>query len=186
MNALDLTNHFLIAMPSLADPNFHQTVTYMCAHSEEGAMGIVINRPLGIELGEVLSQMELDSEDPDVALRPVYQGGPVHQDRGFVIHRPAREWNSTITITQDVGVSTSRDILEAISSGKGPDDTLVALGYAGWGAGQIEQEMAQNAWLSGPADLEIIFATPVDERWQRAADLIGIDLGSISHDVGHS
>ncbi len=186
MHDLDLTNHFLIAMPALADPNFHHTVTYMCAHSEEGAMGIVINRPLEIELGEVLSQMDLNIDDPDVALRPVYQGGPVHQDRGFVIHRPAREWSSTITINQEVGVSTSRDILEAISAGKGPDDTLVALGYAGWGAGQIEQEMAQNAWLSGPADLEIIFATPVDKRWQRAAHLIGIDMGSISRDVGHS
>ncbi|MCZ6664806.1 MAG: YqgE/AlgH family protein, partial [Gammaproteobacteria bacterium] len=145
MHDLDLTNHFLIAMPALADPNFHHTVTYICAHSEEGAMGIVINRPLEIELGEVLSQMDLNIDDPDVALRPVYQGGPVHQDRGFVIHRPAREWSSTITINQEVGVSTSRDILEAISAGKGPDDTLVALGYAGWGAGQIEQEMAQNA-----------------------------------------
>lgn len=186
MHDLDLTNHFLIAMPALADPNFHHTVTYICAHSEEGAMGIVINRPLEIELGEVLSQMDLNIDDPDVALRPVYQGGPVHQDRGFVIHRPAREWSSTITINQEVGVSTSRDILEAISAGKGPDDTLVALGYAGWGAGQIEQEMAQNAWLSGPADLEIIFTTAVDERWQCAAHLIGIDLGSISRDVGHS
>lgn len=186
MQSLDLTNHFLIAMPTLADPNFEQTVTYICAHSEEGAMGIVINRPLEIELGEVLSQMELESELPGVADRPVYSGGPVHQDRGFVIHRPASEWNSTISISEEVAVSTSRDILEAISAGEGPRDALVALGYAGWGAGQVEQEMAQNAWLSGPADLEIIFSTPVDRRWQRAADLIGIDLGSISHDVGHA
>ena len=186
MQSLDLTNHFLIAMPTLADPNFEHTVTYICAHSEEGAMGIVINRPLEIDLGEVLSQMELDSQDPGIATLPVYSGGPVHQDRGFVIHRPVQEWNSTIAVGDDVAVSTSRDILEAISAGKGPRDALVALGYAGWGAGQIEQEMAQNAWLSGPADLEIIFATPVEQRWQRAADLIGIDLGSISHDVGHA
>ncbi len=186
MSNLDLTNHFLIAMPTLVDPNFEATVTYMCAHSEEGAMGIVINRPLEIELGDVLEQMELASGDPDIVSRPIYQGGPVHQDRGFVIHRPAKEWNSTITITADVGISTSRDILEAISAGDGPNDAFIALGYAGWGAGQIEHEMAQNAWLSGPADLEIIFQTPVDKRWQRAADLIGIDLASISHDIGHS
>lgn len=186
MNSLDLTNHFLIAMPTLVDPNFEATVTYMCAHSEEGAMGIVINRPLEIELGEVLEQMELAPHDPAIVSRPVYQGGPVHQDRGFVIHRPANEWNSTITISTDVGISTSRDILEAISTGDGPDDALVALGYAGWGAGQIEHEMSQNAWLSGPADLEIIFQTPVNKRWQRAADIIGIDLASISHDIGHS
>ena len=186
MSNLDLTNHFLIAMPTLVDPNFEATVTYMCAHSEEGAMGIVINRPLEIELGDVLEQMELAAQDPAIVSRPVYQGGPVHQDRGFVIHRPAKEWNSTITIGTEVGISTSRDILEAISAGDGPDDALVALGYAGWGAGQIEHELAQNAWLSGPADLEIIFQTPVDKRWQRAADIIGIDLASISHDIGHS
>ena len=186
MSQLDLTNHFLIAMPSLADPNFEHTVTYMCAHSEEGAMGIVINRPLEIELGDVLQQMQLPSGDPTVVSRPVYQGGPVHQDRGFVIHRPAEEWNSTITISPEVGISTSRDILEAISAGSGPDDAFVALGYAGWGAGQIEHEMAQNAWLSGPADLEIIFQAPVEKRWQCAADLIGIDIASISRDIGHS
>ena len=186
MSQLDLTNHFLIAMPTLVDPNFEATVTYMCAHSEEGAMGIVINRPLEIELGDVLEQMELAVQDLAIVSRPVYQGGPVHQDRGFVIHRPAKEWNSTITISTEVGISTSRDILEAISAGDGPEDALVALGYAGWGAGQIEYEMAQNAWLSGPADLEIIFQTPVDKRWQRAADIIGIDLASISHDIGHS
>ena len=186
MSNLDLTNHFLIAMPTLVDPNFEATVTYMCAHSEEGAMGIVINRPLEIELGDVLEQMELAAQDPAIVSRPVYQGGPVHQDRGFVIHRPAKEWNSTITIGTEVGISTSRDILEAISAGDGPDDALVALGYAGWDAGQIEHELAQNAWLSGPADLEIIFQTPVDKRWQRAADIIGIDLASISHDIGHS
>ena len=186
MGSLDLTNHFLIAMPTLDDPNFGHTVTYMCAHGVEGAMGIVINRPLEIALGEVLEQMKMATGNPEITSRTVYQGGPVHQDRGFVIHRPAREWNSTITITPEVGISTSRDILEAISGGTGPDDTFVALGYAGWGAGQIEHEIAQNAWLSAPADLEIIFQTPVDKRWQRAADLIGIDLASISRDIGHS
>ncbi len=182
----DLTNHFLIAMPTLADPNFVQTVTYMCVHNDEGAMGIVINRPLELDLGEVLSQMDLESADPGISAQPVYHGGPVHTDRGFVLHRPADAWNSTVRITPEVGLSTSRDILEAISTGGGPDDVLVALGYAGWSAGQLEQEMAQNAWLSGPADLAIVFDTAPGMRWQRAADLIGIDLGSISHDVGHA
>jgi putative transcriptional regulator len=182
----NLTNHFLIAMPTLADPNFSRTVTYICAHNDEGAMGIVINRPLELALGEVLSQMDLKSTIPDVNRLPVYLGGPVHTDRGFVIHRPASEWNSTIAISADVAVSTSRDILEAISHGSGPRDTLIALGYAGWAAGQLEHEMAQNAWLSGPADIEIIFNIPAARRWQRAADLIGIDLSAISHDVGHA
>jgi len=186
MPAFDLTNHFLIAMPTLADPNFVRTVTYICAHNEEGAMGIVINRPLNLELGEVLSQMDLKSDDPSVSARPVYHGGPVHTDRGFVIHRPACEWNSTITVSADVAVSTSRDILEAISQGAGPTDSLVALGYAGWGAGQLEQEMAHNAWLSGPASLDILFTTPAEQRWTRAATLLGIDIGAISHDVGHA
>lgn len=186
MLAFDLTNHFLIAMPTLADPNFVRTVTYICAHSEDGAMGIVINRPLELELGAVFEQLDLVSSRADIAALPVYHGGPVHTDRGFVIHRPAREWNSTITVTPEVAVSTSRDILEAMSQGEGPQDALVALGYAGWGAGQLEAEMAQNAWLSGPADLDIIFSTPATARWQRAADLIGIDLTILSHDVGHA
>jgi putative transcriptional regulator len=182
----DLTNQFLIAMPSLADPNFNQTVTYICAHNSEGAMGIVINRPLELDLGEVLSQMDIASADPEIKHQPIYHGGPVHTDRGFVLHRPAREWKSTMKVTGEVGVSTSRDILEAISDGAGPAESLVALGYAGWGTGQLEQEMAQNAWLSGPADLTIIFATPAQYRWQRAAELIGIDLTAISRDVGHA
>lgn len=182
----DLTNHLLIAMPSLADPNFVQTVTYMCVHNDEGAMGIVINRPLELDLGEVLAQMELNSVSPAIARQPVYHGGPVHTDRGFVLHRPAAQWNSTIKVTGEVAVSTSRDILAAMSDGTGPQDSLVALGYAGWTAGQLEQEMAQNAWLSGPADLEILFQTPAERRWQQAAELIGIDLNAISHDVGHA
>jgi len=186
MDHFDLTNHFLIAMPTLADPHFAQTVTYICVHNDDGAMGIVINRPLDLALGEVLSQMDLDSDDPAIRDQPIYQGGPVHTDRGFVLHRPAASWGSTIAITPDIGVSTSRDILEAIATGDGPADTLVALGYAGWGAGQLEQEMAENAWLSGPADLEIVFATPVERRWECAARLIGVDLAALSHDIGHA
>lgn len=186
MQHFNLTDHFLIAMPQMSDPNFVRSVTYICAHNEDGAMGIVINRPLDMALGEVLMQMELSASAPAIAELPVYLGGPVHTDRGFVLHRPGQRWNSTIAITADVAVSTSRDILEAIATGAGPQDALVALGYAGWGAGQLEDEMAHNAWLSGPADLDIVFKTPVELRWQRAAARLGVDLTSISHDVGHA
>ena len=186
MERFCLTNHFLIAMPQLADPNFFHSVTYICAHNEDGAMGIVINRPLAMALGDVLSQMDLEPDSAAIAALPVYLGGPVNTENGFVLHRPAQEWDSTIAITAEVAVSTSRDILEAIARGMGPADALLALGYAGWSAGQIEAEIAQNAWLSGPANLDIIFNTPSDKRWQRAASLIGVNLDSISHDVGHA
>ncbi|MGD9602006.1 MAG: YqgE/AlgH family protein [Gammaproteobacteria bacterium] len=186
MDTLDLTNHFLIAMPALDDPNFSRTVTYVCAHNEEGAMGIVINRPLNIELGEVFAQMELESDDPGINACPVFQGGPVHRDRGFIIHRPARDWGSTIRVTEDIAISTSREILAAISRGEGPPDMLIALGYAGWAAGQLEEEIARNAWLSGPADLEIIFKAPPEQRWARAAARLGVDLARLSSEVGHA
>ena len=186
MTTLDLTNHFLIAMPTLDDPNFARTVTFVCAHNAEGAMGIVINRPLNIELGEVLAQMQLESVDPGINNQRVYHGGPVHRDRGFIIHRPVRDWGSTIQVSDQIAISTSRDILAAISKGDGPKDMLVALGYAGWGAGQLEQEMADNAWLSGPANLEILFNAPPEIRWERAAAHVGIDLARLSTEVGHA
>ena len=186
MQHFNLTDHFLIAMPQMDDPNFVRSVTYICAHTEDGAMGIVINRPLDMALGELLMQMELSAGSPAIAARPVYLGGPVHTDRGLVLHRPVQSWNSTIAVTAEVAISTSRDILEAIARGQGPRDSLVALGYAGWGAGQLENEIAHNAWLSGPASLDIVFKTPTELRWQSAAALLGIDLVSISHDVGHA
>ena len=186
MQSFNLTNHFLIAMPQLEDPNFARSVTYICAHNEDGAMGIVVNRALDMTLGDVLSQVDVTAEVATIAERQVYLGGPVHTDRGFVLHRPAQIWQSSISVTPEVAVCTSRDILEAIARGAGPSDTLVALGYAGWGAGQLEAEIAQNAWLSGPADLDIVFKIPAEQRWQRAAALLGVDLHYISHDVGHA
>lgn len=185
MNSFDLTNQFLIAMPSMADPNFSRTVTYVCAHNDDGAMGIVINRPAEIDLGDVFAQMKIGGDNA-ASTQQVYQGGPVHRDRGFIIHYPALDWDSTIRVTNELAVSTSRDILEAISNGTGPNDTLVALGYAGWGAGQLEQEMGQNAWLSGPAAMEIIFHTPPERRWECAAAAMGVNLGSLSNDIGHA
>ena len=186
MTSFDLTNQFLIAMPAMGDPNFSKTVTYVCAHNDDGAMGIVINRPLEIELEEVFAQMHINNANPATTSQPVYQGGPVHRDRGFVIHHPAQDWESTIRVTKELAVSTSRDILEAMGKGEGPNAALVALGYAGWGAGQLEQEMSQNAWLSSPASLEIIFHTPPELRWQRAAAELGVDLSALSGDVGHA
>ena len=186
MRSSNLTNQFLIAMPSLADPNFSHTVTYVCAHNEDGAMGIVINRPLDMALGEVLRQMELESESDKVESMPVYHGGPVQTDRGFILHHSDTDWQSSIRISDSIGIATSRDILQSIAAGKGPSESLVALGYAGWGAGQLEEEIKENAWLSGPADLNVIFNTPSEKRWSAAAALLGVELDKLSHHIGHA
>jgi putative transcriptional regulator len=181
-----LTNHFLIAMPGLADPNFYHTVTYICEHNDNGALGIVINRPLTTRLGEIFDHLEIQTKSAKIAQQAVYLGGPVQPERGFVIHRPLGDWDATLKITDNLGVSSSRDILAAIAEGAGPQRCLIALGYAGWGAGQLEQEMAQNAWLSGPADERILFDLPVEQRWSAAAQLLGVDLNLLSGDAGHA
>jgi putative transcriptional regulator len=186
MSAANLTNQFLIAMPGLMDPNFHQTVTYICAHNEDGAMGIVINRPLDLALGDVLAQMDLKACSDSVEKMPIYQGGPVQTDRGFVLHNPDSEWQSSINVSDEIGVTTSRDILQAIATGHGPKFSLIALGYAGWAAGQLEREIKDNAWLSGPADSDIIFRMPCEKRWESAASLLGVDLDRLSTDIGHA
>lgn len=186
MDAPDLTNHFLIAMPSLADPNFSRTVTYLCEHTAEGALGIVINRPTDIRLGELLAHLKLPSPPEEVARRPVFLGGPVQRDRGFVLHRPLGRWESSLKIADDIALTTSKDILAAIARAEGPQDYLIALGYAGWGPGQLEAEIAANAWLSGPADVDLIFDGPTEMRWQAAAALLGVDLALLSSHVGHA
>jgi putative transcriptional regulator len=181
-----LSNHFLIAMPTLADPHFSHTVTYICEHNEEGALGIIINRPLPITLGEVLKQMKIipsDSLDTDT---PIHEGGPVRREHGFVIHTPAGAWDTSLFITDEIALSTSLDILSAIAHNEGPQRYFIALGYAGWGAGQLEQEMAQNAWLSGPADDTILFDMPLEQRWLAAAALLGVDLNLLSSEAGHA
>lgn len=185
-DATSLTNHFLIAMPGLQDPNFSRTVTYICEHSSEGAMGIVINRPMDLHLGEVLDQLDIAAEAGQISDLPVYLGGPVQTDRGFVIHDGSASYDSTLTVTPEIRVTTSRDILEAIAAGGGPDNRLIALGYAGWSGGQLEQELIANAWLSGPATAEILFATPSAQRWQAAAKLLGVDLNLLSAEAGHA
>ena len=181
-----LTNQFLIAMPNLLDPNFFHSVTYICEHNENGAMGIVINQPVDLTLGELITQIGTDRAPSDLFDQSVYRGGPVETERGFVLHQPIGDWDSTLPITDVIGISTSNDIIEAIAAGNGPKQCLVALGYAGWGAGQLEQEMADNAWLSGPADPEILFRTPDAERWKAAAASLGIDLDLLSGEAGHA
>ncbi|MCU0835616.1 MAG: YqgE/AlgH family protein [Chromatiaceae bacterium] len=184
--ATALTNHFLIAMPGLRDPNFSRTVTYLCEHTEQGAMGIVINRPMEIRLGEVLAQLDIETRDRAVLDSLVYLGGPVQPERGFVLHSGDHSFDSTLAITAEISVTTSRDVLEAIAAGRGPEHHLVALGYAGWGGGQLEEEMGANAWLSGPADQDIIFHMPADARWLAAAQLLGVDLNLLSGEAGHA
>jgi len=181
-----LANHFLIAMPGLQDPNFSRTVTYVCEHTDQGAMGIVINRPMEIRLGEVLEQLDITSEDQSVLDTTVYLGGPVQPDRGFVLHSDGESYDSTLSITPEISVTTSRDVLEAVADGRGPAQTLVALGYAGWGSGQLEEELSANSWLSGPADENILFRLPAGARWQAAAKLLGVDLNLLSAEAGHA
>ncbi len=182
-----LSDHFLIAMPGMGDPNFNRTVTYVCEHSGEGAMGLVINRPMNLKLGEIFAQMSLEKPREDVSDQQVLQGGPVHPDRGFVLHDPSDDsWDSTLEVSSDIRVTTSRDILTAMATGEGPSRSVVVLGYAGWSGGQLEDEMVANAWLSVPATTGIIFDIPYDDRWQAAAKLIGIDLNSLSIEAGHA
>lgn len=182
-----LNNQFLIAMPSLNDPNFAQTVTYICSHDANGALGIVINRPLELSLQELLEHLQLPVPvHTEQVQQPVFAGGPVQPQQGFVLHSPIGRWEATLPITDQLGLTTSSDILRHLDDPDRPERLLVALGYAGWGAGQLEQEMVDNAWLSGPADPAILFDLPVTERWSAAAALLGIDLRLISHHAGHA
>jgi putative transcriptional regulator len=181
-----LANQLLIAMPSLADGHFAQTVSLICEHSDKGALGIVLNKPLGMKLGDVMTQMKLEPSDMRISDQAVLRGGPVHTDRGFVLHRPGGSWDSTHKISKDVQVTTSRDVLAAIARGEGPMDAFVALGYATWDAGQLEQEMLDNAWISLPVDDRIVFELPFEDRWQAAWQLLGVDSSRVSFVAGHA
>lgn len=189
-DATCLTGHLLIAMPAMQDPNFTRTVTYICEHTDQGALGIIINRPMDMDLGTIFNQLDLDSSDPGLARQPVLQGGPVHQERGFVLHEPEEslgtDFDATVAVADGIRVTTSQDILTAMARGNGPRRAVVALGYAGWGAGQLENELAQNAWLSVPATSQIIFETPFQQRWHESGRLLGIDLSLLSHQAGHA
>ena len=181
-----LTNQLLIAMPGLEDPNFSATVTLICEHNDDGALGIVINRPLTLKLGGLFEQLELEGADPETAGDPVLLGGPVGPERGFVLHGPEQTFENSIKVSSDIQLTLSRDVLDAMADGKGPSKTLVALGYAGWEPGQLEHEMLANSWLNVPATTDIVFDTPFAERWARAAETIGIDISRISPDAGHA
>ena len=179
-----LAGQLLVSMPGMTDPNFRQTVTYICEHSENGALGIVINRPIGMELGEVLQQLSLETTADNLLSQPVLRGGPVQAERGFVLHESPRQWDATTEVGHSIYVTTSQDILSAVAAGTGPDRILMALGYAGWGAGQLEEEIRQNAWLTVPATTDIVFNTPPDQLWRAAAGSLGIDPANLSLQAG--
>ncbi len=181
-----LTNQFLIAMPAMTDANFAQTVTFIWEHNEDGALGIIINRPLQMRLADVFEQLKMPANASPIGHQPVMQGGPVQTDRGFVVHYAGGQWEHTRQVSSRIQVTTSPDILSAMAQGSGPETALVALGYAGWSAGQLENELIQNAWLTVPCDERILFDTPYDQRWRAAGRLLGIDLTTISPHVGHA
>lgn len=180
------TNQLLIAMPGMLDPNFSTTVTLICEHNDEGALGIVINRPTTLKMGGLFEQLSVEDADPEAAERPVLSGGPVGIERGFVLHGPEFSYENTLPVSDDIRLTLSRDIIDAMAAGKGPTKTLVALGYAGWDAGQLESEMLANSWLNVPASPEIVFDTPFAERWDLAARTLGIDIGAMATDAGHA
>ena len=181
-----LTNQLLIAMPGMADPNFSTTVTLICEHNDEGALGIVINRPLELRLSGLFEQLDVNDPDPQAAERPVLMGGPVGPERGFVLHSPDSSYENTLVVSDDIHLTLSRDIIDAMAIGKGPDRSLVALGYAGWEPGQIEIEMLANSWLNVPASPAIVFDMAFNDRWMSAAQTLGIDISQISPDAGHA
>jgi putative transcriptional regulator len=192
-SSINLTNQFLIAMPGMSEGAFAGTVVYLCEHSEKGALGLVINKPIDITLKSLFEKVELSLDRDDFAELPVYFGGPVQTERGFVLHEPIAgesgdggPYNSSLRIPVGLEMTTSKDVLEAISSGAGPKKVLVTLGYSGWAAGQLEEEIGRNGWINVAAEPGIIFDTPVGQRYDKALSLLGIDVGMLSSDAGHA
>ena len=181
-------------MPNMADPYFAKTLTYICEHNDQGALGIVVNRPIDMTLQALFERLSLNLRNNDIADRPIYFGGPVQTDRGFVLHLPAGDWQSTLKVTTDeragthdvIGLTTSKDILEAVGRGEGPSKMMISLGYAGWSAGQLEQEITQNAWLTVEAKDAIIFDLPAEERLTAALELLGLDYARLADQAGHA
>ncbi len=181
-----LTNQLLIALPALAETNFSRSVALICQHDDDGAMGIVVNRRSEYTLGEVLGQMGVEGGTESLRAQPVLAGGPVHPERGFVLHDGGPRWDSTLAITDTLFLTTSRDILEAMVRGEGPENAIVALGCAGWGSGQLEHELTENDWLTAPADAELLFTLPLEARWAAAAGRIGVDFAHLADYAGHA
>ena len=186
MQSVNLTHHFLIAMPNMADPNFSKTLTYICEHNEQGALGLVVNRPIDMTLAALLDQVSIPVSSGQCASIPVHFGGPVQTDRGFVLHGPVGNWQSTLSISSEIGLTTSKDILQAVARGEGPRHMLVTLGYSGWAPGQLEQELAQNAWLTVAARDDVMFDLPPARRLEAAMEMLGVDYATLSEDAGHA
>ena len=186
MSSINLTHHFLITMPSMADPYFAKTLTYICEHNDQGALGLVVNRPIDMTLQALFERLSLSITDAAMSEAPIYFGGPVQTDRGFVLHEPAGNWQATLRVREAIGLTTSKDILEAVGRGEGPKRMLVTLGYAGWSPGQLEQELSQNAWLTVEARDAILFDIPAEERLAQAMQLLGIDYASLQDEAGHA
>lgn len=188
---INLTHHFLIAMPGLDDEMFAKSVIYMCEHSDRGALGLVINKPSDINLKNLFDKVELPLHRADLTHSPVFQGGPVQTERGFVLHEsmmPGKEavYASTMSIPGGLEMTTSRDVLEALSTGAGPRRIFVSLGYSSWADGQLESEISDNSWLTVAADLEVIFDTPAEQRYDKAMMLLGLESWMLSPEAGHS
>jgi putative transcriptional regulator len=181
-----LANHFLVAMPNLQEPPFYHSVILVVEHSGSGAMGLIINQPTDLPFAKILEHFELKMEDEILLTQKVLRGGPLKKEHGFILHRPIGHWRATVTIDENLGLTTSRDILAAMIAHEGPDETLVILGCAGWLPGQLEEEMRNNLWLSTPADPYILFGCPHHERWHKAAALIGVDVERLSCEAGHA
>jgi putative transcriptional regulator len=186
MSKFDLTNHFLIAMPAMHEGFFAGTLTYICEHAENGALGLVVNRPTSLTMSEMFNQVNIPLHQPELENRPVYMGGPVQVERGFVLHDTDRDWQSTLRINGRLALTTSKDILEALAEGRGPDNFLVALGYSGWEQGQLEHEINENTWLTVPAEERIIFGLPAEEKLPAAMALLGVNLSTLVEDAGHA
>jgi putative transcriptional regulator len=186
MSSINLTHHFLIAMPNMADPYFSRTLTYICEHNDQGALGLVVNRPIDMTMQSLFQRLSLKLPDRELGGAPIFFGGPVQTDRGFVLHAPAGNWQSTLRVGEAIGLTTSKDILEALGRGDGPTRILVTLGYAGWSPGQLEHEISQNAWLTVAAKDGIIFETPVEERLPAAMELLGLDFARLQDEAGHA
>ena len=190
MENVSLTHHFLIAMPAMADANFSRTLTYICEHNAEGALGVIVNRPMDIRVATLFAQVNIPLDSRLLAASfadlPVYFGGPVQTDRGFVLHRPVGYWQSTLKIDSEIGLTSSRDILQTMSETGKPSDVLITLGYSGWAAGQLEWELSQNAWLTVQAKPEILFSLPPEERLDAAMRLLGVDFANLSDVAGHA
>lgn len=186
MQPVNLTQHFLIAMPAMTDPHFAKTLTFICEHNDQGALGVIVNRPIDMTLHTLLEKIEIAKPAEACKSVPVHYGGPVQIDRGFVLHAPAGEWQSTLKVGDAIGLTTSKDVLQAVARGEGPPQFIVTLGYAGWAPGQLEHELAQNAWLTVAAEPRILFDTPAEQRYDASLKLLGIDLSMLSDDAGHA